>query len=242
MCGRYVSPGQAEIERLFHIGQSDGGPFTRRFNVAPTMAVPVLHREEGVEGYVLSAARWSLVPHWWRQDKPPRFTHNARIEEAAGKPMWRDALRHTRCLIPAEGWYEWQEIERLDPATGELKAAKQPHFLHATDGMLVCFAGLMSLWRPAANDALPEPQAVLTCAMLTTDAAPSVAMVHDRMPVVLSLDAYSGWLDSSLQDAAGAVALAREHAQVVFGHHAVSPRINSRADDEGLCVPLPVED
>ena len=148
MCGRYVSPETAELERLFHIGRHNGNLFKQRYNVAPTMEIPVLHQSPEVEGYELSSARWTLVPHWWKQDKPPRFTHNARIEEAAGKPMWRDAVRSGRCLIPATGWYEWQEVQRVDPATGELKPAKQPHFIYQPDRSLACFAGLMSLWMP----------------------------------------------------------------------------------------------
>jgi putative SOS response-associated peptidase YedK len=232
MCGRYVSPETAELERLFHIGRHNSNPFRQRYNVAPTMEVPVLHRSADVEGYALSAARWTLVPHWWKQDKPPRFTHNARIEEAAGKPMWRDAVRGGRCLIPATGWYEWQEVERIDPATGELKPAKQPHFIYQPDRSLACFAGLMSLWTPPGKE---EP--VLTCAVLTIDAAPSVALVHERMPVVLDFHAYADWLDPQLQDAARALVIAREGMQTEFGHHPVSLRINSKADDESLCDP-----
>lgn len=238
MCGRYVTPGEAEIERLFRIGQREGPSLGRRFNVAPTMTVPVLRADAAVEGYVLDGARWSLVPHWWRQAKPPRFTHNARVEEAAGKPMWRDALRHGRCLIPAEGWYEWQEVERVDPATGEVRKGKQPHYIQAPDGMIVCFAGVLSRWQPPATEEAPAGDPVLTCAMLTVDAAPSVAGVHERMPVVLDLDGYQAWLDPAVDDAARAVALARAHMQTEFIHHPVSQRLNTKADDEALCAPL----
>ena len=231
MCGRYVSPEQAEMERLFHIGRHNGNPFKRRFNVAPTMDVPVLSQAPQANGYVLDAARWTLVPHWWKQDKPPRYTHNARIEEAADKPMWREALRGGRCLMPVEGWYEWQEVQRVDPATGGLKAAKQPHFIYQPDRSLACFAALMSSWRQ------PDGAELLTCAVLTTDAAPSVAGVHERMPVVLHFDAYGEWLDPALQDGRRALDIARAGMQTEFGHHAVSLRINSKADDAGLCEP-----
>ena len=233
MCGRYVSPETAEMERLFHIGRHNSNPFKQRFNVAPTMDIPVLHRSQDVEGYELSAARWTLVPHWWKQDKPPRYTHNARVEEAADKPMWRDALRNSRCLIPASGWYEWQEVQRADPSTGELKPAKQPHFIYQPDRSLACFAGLLSLWQQPGKE-----EAVLTCAVLTTDAAPSVAGVHERMPVVLDFHAYADWLDPQLRDAGTALDIARSAMQTEFGHHAVSLRINSKADDEALCEPL----
>jgi putative SOS response-associated peptidase YedK len=237
MCGRYVTPEQAEMERLFHIGRrSNPNPFRQSYNVAPSMEVPVLHRSPQEEGYELSAARWTLVPHWWKQDKPPRFTHNCRIEEAADKPMWRDALRNSRCLIPAQGWYEWQEVERADPSTGELKPAKQPHFIYQPDRSLACFAGLLSWWQPPPGSKNAD-EPVLTCAVLTTEAAPSVAGVHERMPVVLDFHAYADWLEPSLRDASAALDVARSAMQTEFRHHAVSLRVNSKADDEALCEP-----
>ncbi len=71
-------------------------------------------------------ARWALIPFWWKQPKPPKFTFNTLIEEAATKPMWRQVVKTSSCLVPAVGWYEWQEVEVTDPATGEIKKAKQP--------------------------------------------------------------------------------------------------------------------
>ena len=207
MCGRYVSPEQASIERAWQIRRSSGLDFVRRFNVQPTTDVPVLSLEDGE--LALAAARWGLIPHWWKQDKPPTFTINARLEEAAGKPMWRDPMRRTRCLLPAEGWYEWQE----------LAGGKQPHFIARTDRRPFCFAGLMSTWNGKRS-----------CALLTKAAEGPVAEVHDRMPVVLPDEAHPGWLDPALKDAtefARAHALARE-----FTHYPVSKRVNN-ARNEG---------
>ena len=233
MCGRIVTPEQAALERFFHIGRHNSRrQFVRRFNVAPSMEIPVLRLAPGVEGYELAPARWTLVPGWWKEARPPRFTHNTRIEEAAAKPMWRQALRAGRCLIPVEGWYEWQELQRPDPATGELKPAKQPHFIHRPDGSLACLAGLTSLW------SLPGSEPVLTCSVLTTEAAPAVAGVHERMPVVLSFEAYQDWLDPELQDGARALAVARQGLETKFSHYLVSLRLNGKADDEALCRPL----
>ena len=207
MCGRYVSPEQASIERAWQIRRSSGLDFVRRFNVQPTTDVPVLLLEDGE--LALAAARWGLIPHWWKQDKPPTFTINARLEEAAGKPMWRDPMRRTRCLLPAEGWYEWQE----------LAGGKQPHHIRRADGRLFCFAGLMS----ACKD-------TLSCAILTKAAEGPVAEVYDRMPVVLADEAHAGWLDPSLKDAAE---FARAHALAKeFKHYAVSKRVNN-ARNEG---------
>jgi len=202
MCGRYVSPDQASIERAWQIRRSSGLDLARRFNVQPTTDVPLLLHDSGE--LVLVAARWGLIPHWWKQDRPPNFTINARLEEAAGKPMWRDPMRRARCLLPAEGWYEWQEVA----------GGKQPYYLHRTDGRPFCFAGLMSTWKDT-----------LSCAILTKPAEGPVAEVHDRMPVVLPDEAHAGWLDPALKDAtefARTNALARE-----FSHYAVSKRVNN---------------
>src|ERR1700687_2694433 len=117
MCGRYVSPDQAAIERQWHIGRSNNEPFSRRFNVQPTTKVPMLRRGHQSGKLDLTLARWGFIPHWWKDAKPPKLAINARSEEAATKPMWRFAVRNGRCLLPAEGWFEWAEVERVDEET-----------------------------------------------------------------------------------------------------------------------------
>ncbi len=229
MCGRYVSPEQAAIERAWHIGRA-GSPFPRRFNVQPTSMVPILRRSRTSGELTLSEARWGLIPNWWKEDKPPRASFNARSEEAADKPMWRQPLRMSRCLLPAEGWYEWQEVEQVDPATGEVRKAKQPHFIRLPGGRLFCFAGLMSLWRPPGKD---EP--LLSCSILTGQAAPQLATIHQRMPLALPDDVHDEWLDPAMKDGAKALELARARALSRFEHHPVSTRVNyANIDDPGL--------
>ncbi len=217
MCGRYVSPEQASIERAWLIDRTSSNPFPRRFNVQPTTAVPVLMLADGAR--TLGAARWGLIPHWWKQARPPAFAINARLEEIAGKPMWRDPIRGARCLLPAEGWYEWQAL-----ADG-----KQPHYITRRDRRPFCFAGLYAVWRDT-----------LSCAILTTQARGPIAEVHDRMPVVLPEAAHAAWLDVTQRDAAAAVALAQAPmASDAFEHYAVSRRVNN-ARNEGpeLIEPL----
>jgi len=124
---------------------------------------------------VLGVARWGLIPPWWKEAKPPRFAHNARLEEAALKPLWRDAMRAGRCLVPAQGWYEWRESDR------------QPFYFARRDGRLACFAGLMSVF-----------DGKLTCAVLSTAAAGSLGEVHSRMPVALPPDGEDAWLESGI--------------------------------------------
>lgn len=217
MCGRYVSPEQASIERAWKIDRTSGNPFPRRFNVQPTTAVPVLMLDEGYR--TLAAARWGLIPHWWKQDKPPTFTINARLEDISVKPMWRDPIRRSRCLLPAEGWYEWQETP----------SGKQPHYITRRDRRPFCFAGINTAWR-----------GTLSCALLTTQALGPVAEVHERMPVVLPEEDHDAWLDPALHDASVVTAMAREPmAPGEFEHYPVSRRVNNaRNEGPDLIEPL----
>ena len=96
MCGRYVTPAEAEIERFWHIGRHNNNPFGRRFNVAPTTQIPLLRLDPDVGELDLAMARWGLIPFWWKKPRPPGFTFNTRIEEAATKPMWRQAVKTSR--------------------------------------------------------------------------------------------------------------------------------------------------
>lgn len=230
MCGRYVSPDTASIERAWHIGRHNNDPFKRRFNVAPTTLVPIIRRPGSAGELELAEARWGFVPQWWKDEKLPKLSFNARSEEAATKPMWRQAYRASRCLIPAEGWYEWKAVRRPDWTTGKVGPAKQPYFIHRADRKLVCFAGLMSISREFQ---MP------TCAILTQAAAPSVADVHDRMPVVLSDAAFSPWLDPELKTPERVAAIITS-AQTEFERYPVSTKLNTVKDDSSeLIEPLP---
>jgi len=171
VCGRYVAPDTAAIEAQWQVTET--ALFERRFNLAPAADVPVLRRSR--EGnLVLKSARWGLVPHWWTQSRPPRFNHNARFEEAASKPMWRDALARWRCLLPAVGWYEWRESDR------------QPFYFARADGRLAALAGLLSYRKDTG----------LTCAVLSLEATGKPADVHHRMPVVLDPENETAWLEA----------------------------------------------
>ena len=217
MCGRYVSPEQASIERAWKIDRTSSDPFPRRFNVQPTAAVPVLLLADGAR--TLCSARWGLIPHWWQQDRPPGFTINARLEEVSRKPMWREPIRRTRCLLPAEGWYEWQETP----------SGKQPHYITHRDRRPFCFAGLYATWRGA-----------LSCAILTTPALGPAAEVHERMPVVLPEEDHAAWIEPALHDAAVATAIALEPmVPGDFEHYPVSLRVNNaRNEGPDLIEPL----
>jgi putative SOS response-associated peptidase YedK len=235
MCGRYVSPDSAAIERAFHVGRGNNAPFARRYNVQPTTTVAILRRPRDASAVELAQARWGLIPHWWKDEAPPKFTFNARLEEAAGKPMWREPLRHARCLVPAEGWYEWRAIASVDPRSHKSKIVKQPHYIRRADSKPFCFAGLLSFWTPQEGGLTQ-----MSCSILTRAATGPVAEVHERMPVALDDAALEHWLDPQLADAARVNALIGAHAlSAEFSHFEVSTRVNnSRSEGAQLIEPL----
>lgn len=230
MCGRYVTPEQAAMERFWHIGRHNWrGLILPLFNVAPTGFVPVIRR--GDDGVLeLAGARWGLIPHWWKNPQPPSLTFNARSEEAAQKPMWRQGLKAQRCLLPARGWYEWHVVEPAPGGKG--RAAKQPYFIHAPESDVIAFAGLWAQWLP------PQGEPVISCALLSKAAAPGIDAIHHRMPVVLKPSQFEEWLDPRTPPERIAALIA--DARTEFAWRPVSTRVNSaRNESPELIAPLP---
>src|SRR5277367_4659388 len=221
MCGRYVAPDQAEIEREYDIRVRD--PFERIYNAAPTMTLPVI-RGSGAERQCVGM-RWGFVPSWWSKPEPPTSTINARAEEAASKPMWRQAVRHTRCLVPALGWFEWQI--RNAGAAGQ--GAKQPYFIHGAGMSSLAFAGLWASRQQAGAEQLSF--AILTCA-----AAGPVSAVHNRMPVVLPKDRFAEWLDPGTLEAAGLLQRVGQVRDTGLEFYPVSTRVNSPRNQGKACI------
>jgi putative SOS response-associated peptidase YedK len=221
MCGRYVSPDEGAIERHWHIGRHNQPDlFAPGFNVAPTTQVPIIMQApDGTNELV--RARWGLIPGWWKKPAPPAFTFNARSEEAAEKPIWRQSLKAMRCLMPARGWYEWNEHEQVRSESG--RQVHQPYFIHSTHDDVIAFAAMWSVWQR------PEAEPVVSCALLTKDAAPSIAGIHDRMPVVLAPEQYSAWLASTTtaQEVDDLIAQSRQD----FEGYRVSTKVNSVRND-----------
>ncbi|NND83895.1 MAG: SOS response-associated peptidase [Acidimicrobiia bacterium] len=217
MCGRFVLAGGVDDYAIFlHAARIVGDPVEPSWNVAPTD--PVLAAAEHHGERLLGTFRWGLVPHWSKARQP--FHINARSETVHEKPAFRDALRYRRCLIPADGFYEWTVEDD----------GKQPHYIER-DGGRFAFAGLWSRWTD------PETQEELrTCTIVTTAAAPAIADIHDRMPLHLPEDVWDDWLDREETDPAHARAIL-ESASVgpAFTHRTVSRSVNSiRNNDASL--------
>jgi putative SOS response-associated peptidase YedK len=172
------------MEREYHLGRHNWRLVSKRYNIGPTMTVPIVYAPAGE--WVGEVARWGLIPTWWKKQAPPTLSFNARSEEAADKPMWRRNLRSARCLMPATGWYEWNEQEQVRTVSG--RTSNQPYFFYCPGEGVVSIAGLWSVWRA------PNGSEILSCALLTREAAGGAAAVHHRMPVVLSRDLYAPWL------------------------------------------------
>ena len=212
MCGRFVSREQAALEREYNIKVRN--PFERVYNAAPSMQLPVIRAGEAL------AMRWGLIPAWWKQDVLPSATINARSEEAAAKPMWRTAVRSTRCLVPALGWYEWH--------TGP--AGKVPHFIHAAGMAGISLAGLWSEWKD------PQGDTQLSFAILTRAASASLAPLHPRMPVVLARGAWEDWLSSWSANQAARLAEHVAAAEGEFEYYPVSRYVNAPKNQGEQCI------
>ena len=219
MCGRYASienPATLAVEfdaidaTADGIGGSTGGaagPPEPDYNVAPTKPVfsVVARHPRTAEGSPdpdrtersIRVMRWGLVPHWAKDSGIGSRLINARAETAASKPAFRDALARRRCLLPADGWYEWQSPSVPSARAGS-DARKQPFFITPADGSGLALAGVWSTWR--APDAEPETPLLVTCAVLTTGAVGPLAEIHDRMPLVLPAQAWADWLDPDADD------------------------------------------
>lgn len=228
MCGRYTLTSQEDlIEDLqASLGMSAQGEWWKpRFNVAPTQPAPVVLLRDGTR--MIELMRWGLVPHWAGKPgaKPPLMI-NARVEGLTSKPVFRDALARKRCLVPADGFFEWKR----DAAAGS-KAKPQPMYIHPEPRRTIAFAGL---WARARTDAGEQ----LSFTIITGPPNDLVKPIHDRMPIVLPESAYAAWLDPAVD---------AEHARALLGiapvagwvREPVSARVNSaQVDDPTLIEPI----
>lgn len=219
MCGR-IGNGRDSVNLSTELGARwEGEPWRPRWNVAPTQYAPVLRLSGG--DLVLTRLRWGLCVGWAKEKGLKQEPINARCEEAAGKPFFRSAFRQRRCLVPVEGFFEWQARA----------GGKVPHWIHHPEGELLTFAGLWESWT------VPDAEPVQSFTILTTAANDDMRPVHDRMPVILTGFAREAWLDPSTR-AEDLQPLMRPFSERL-SLHAVSTQVNSpRNDGPELIAPV----
>jgi putative SOS response-associated peptidase YedK len=222
MCGRFtLRTPSTQLAQQFRLPSVPDLP--PRYNIAPTQPVAAVRAPGGQRELVM--LHWGLIPSWADSPRVGNRSINARAETADRRPMFRSAFRQRRCLVLADGFYEWKP-------TGK---QKQPYYIHAADGRPFAFAGLWERWRGAE-----EP--IESCTILTTDANRRLASLHDRMPVILAPDDYDLWLDSAVQEAERLKPLLAPYPDDELQMHAVSTDVNRPKNDSPECIePIEVQ-
>jgi putative SOS response-associated peptidase YedK len=260
MCGRYAaSANPEELVEEYEIDEVFAGVPGPDFNVAPTVAVPAVlerrrrsedgRREDDTAATGSPVTRrltplvWGLVPSWAKDRSIGSRLINARLETVADKPAFRKAFAARRCLLPADGYYEWYTSEAATQVLGRtVKAKKQPFFIHRADGGRLAMAGLYEIWRDPGKDAEDDTAWLRTCTVITTQATDAVGHIHDRMPMVVARDAWDDWLNPELTDPEAALRLLAVTQPDELEVYAVSTAVNSVQNNEpSLLDPLPLE-
>ncbi len=221
MCGRFtLTTPTDEISEYFRILEGGAG-FARhrhrpRYNIAPTQEVACVRRrvspeEQGAATRELVEMRWGLIPSWAKEKKIGARTINARSETAADKPMFRSSFTKRRCLIPIDGFYEWERKQ----------SGKLPHYIRSADGEPLPVAGLWSIWNDPETD-----ERLLTCTILTGSPNMLLEKIHDRMPIIMPPDRWDAWLDPTLTDKETVKNLMSVYPAERMDEYAVSTLVN----------------
>jgi len=218
VCGRFSQAQIAELDReLFKLLEIPR--LEPRYNVAPTQEVAIV-RETGSGNRSISMIKWGLVPHWMKDPSVGARFINARAETAHEKPAFRDAFRERRCLVPTDGFYEWQKIG----------GAKQPYYIRLAERGVFAFAGLWDRW------VSPDGEPLDTFAILTTRPNDLVTPIHDRMPVILPPTAYDAWLDVAATGPREARDILRPYPSDAMMAIPVSHYVNSPKNEGPECI------
>ncbi len=224
MCGRYSLQTTAHL-LAEHFQLPKIPSLTPRFNNAPSQPVAIVRVPHASdyqqsEGRELTLARWGLIPGWAKDPGIGARMINARAETAAEKPAFRAALGRRRCLVPADGFYEWQRQGR----------GKQPIYICLRDGKLFAFAGLWEHWENQ------DGQAIESCTILTTEPNDLLKPIHNRMPVILDPKDYDLWLDPDVRDAGKLCPLLGPYPPEDMTAYPVSLRVNNPSNDDPVCI------
>jgi putative SOS response-associated peptidase YedK len=216
MCGRFtLTQSPEQVAQAF--GLEAVPDFPPRYNIAPSQAVGVVMRRQAVSKPEFRLMRWGLIPSWAKDASIGTKLINARSETVTEKPSFRAAFKYRRCLIPADGFYEWQKAQR--------GAAKQPFYFSLADSTLFAFAGLWESWNE-----------IETFTILTTTANALLQIIHDRMPVILKPSDYARWLNPEVQTPQPLTELLQPFPDEQMQAIPVSTRVNSAKIDDVQCI------
>lgn len=219
MCGRFTLVTTSDVlAEYFDLVEATGQP--PRYNIAPTQSVPVVRIKNETAKREMCSMRWGLIPSWAKETSIGSKMINARSETLAEKPSFRSAYNHRRCLVVADGFYEWKKIHQR----------KQPYYIRLQDGGPFAFAGLWERW-PGDRDGSIE-----SCTIIPTTPNELMADLHHRMPVILKPEDYSTWLDPTLSGGETIQSLLQPFPTDRMEAYAVDTVVNSPANDKPVCI------
>jgi putative SOS response-associated peptidase YedK len=222
MCGRYRLARKKEIlAETFDVEDVENDvEWSARYNVAPGQDVVVVRQDAVRPTRSISLARWGLIPSWSKDAKAGYKMINARAETVADIPAFRDPFRSRRCLVPADGFYEWSKGGK----------EKTPFLFSMADDSIFAFAGIWDGWKN------PNKERIETCSIITTSANTLLLGIHDRMPVILGRDHYDLWLDPGFKKVEDLRDLLKPFPADAMHHYRVSNRVNSVKNDDPACA------
>lgn len=216
MCGRFSLAQSAEtIAQIFQLPEIPN--LIPRYNIAPTQQIGTILQKTQRQ---FQWMRWGLIPSWAKDPGIGNKLINARDETLTEKPSFRKAFKHRRCLIIADGFYEWQKVDNR----------KQPYYLQMQDGKPFAFAGLWDTWQP------PEGEEIVSCTIITTNANSLAEPIHDRMPVILAPDSYERWLDPTSTDPQTLQELLKPYDSKAMKATPVSSAVNNPGNEKPECI------
>ncbi|KRF15319.1 hypothetical protein ASG90_11435 [Nocardioides sp. Soil797] len=245
MCGRYASSRQPEdLIEEFEVEEAlIPAPLEPDFNVAPTKEVYAVlerpERDDRPQQRQLRVLTWGLVPSWAKDPSIGNRMINARMETVAEKPAYRRAFAARRCLLPADGYFEWYPTQERTKAG---RPKKQPFFIRPKDGEVLAMAGLYEIWRDPTKPKDDPAPFRWTCTVITTDAEDSLGHIHDRMPLMVPTDRRAEWLDPTHRADDDLLSLLEPAAPGQLEAYPVSTLVsNVRNNGPELIAPLPIE-
>jgi putative SOS response-associated peptidase YedK len=218
MCGRFtLHTPESRIREVFNLERSAPLGLKPGYNIAPSQQVPIIRDTEA--GREMVMARWGLVPHWSKEPKTKYSTINARIESVAEKPAYRNSFKHRRCLIPADGFYEWKVID----------GRKIPHHIRMRDGDVFAMAGLWDRWEG-------EGESLESCSIIVMPASENMKSLHERMPAIVAPARQDLWLDTRVTDKTEIMSYLNPAPSARLVMYPISPWVNSPEHNDERCI------